>query len=87
MKQARAKNMEAVMEQQIKQKYRYKDNEEFAGAIQRNKYVMALKRDNKSWRLAQILEIRYKLEPNSDEEPEDEDETQADRNSEEEKKE
>ena len=52
MKQARAKNMEAVMEQQIKQKYRYKDNEEFAGAIQRNKHVLALERDNETWRLA-----------------------------------
>jgi hypothetical protein len=32
---------------------------------------MALMRDNKTWKLAQILEIRHKKDVNSDEEPED----------------
>lgn len=34
---------------------------------------MALTRDNKTWKLAQILEVRYKRAFDSDEEPYEED--------------
>ena len=47
---------------------RYADAEEFAGAIKRDKLVMALMRDNMTWALAKILEIRYKPEPTSEDE-------------------
>ena len=56
-------------------KARY-DTGEFPGAIKREKKVLALKRDNKTWVLAQILEIRKKPEPTSEEE--DDAETQCD---------
>ena len=69
----RAKNLGAIQEQQMKDRIRYKENEKFAGAIKRDKYVMALKRDNKTWKLAQILEIRYAQPFDSDEEPESSD--------------
>ena len=47
-------------------KSRYADNEEYAGAIKKDKLILAIMRDNKTWALAQILEVRYKPEPNSD---------------------
>lgn len=56
----------------MKDRIRYKDNEKFAGAIKRDKYVMALRRDNITWKLAQILEVRFAQPPDSDEEPEEE---------------
>ena len=52
-------------------KARY-DQGEFSGAIKRDKKVLALQRDNKTWVLAQILEIRAKPEPNSEDEEEEE---------------
>ena len=51
-------------------KARY-DSGEFPGAIKREKKVLALQRDNKTWVLAQILEIRKKPEPTSEEEDSD----------------
>ena len=62
----------------MKDRIRYKENEKFAGAIKRDKYVMALKRDNKTWKLAQILEVRYALPPDSDEEPENDSDAEMD---------
>ena len=47
---------------------RYGDNEEFAGAIKRDKLVEAIMRDNETWALARILKIRAKLPPDSDDE-------------------
>ena len=47
---------------------RYADAEEYAGAIKRDKLVMALMRDNETWALSKILEIRYKPEPTSEDE-------------------
>ena len=49
---------------------RYAETDEFAGAIKRDKLVMALMRDNETWALAKILEIRKKPEPISEDEEE-----------------
>ena len=47
---------------------RYGENEDFAGAIKREKLVEAIMRDNETWALARILNIRAKLPPDSDDE-------------------
>ena len=52
--------MGVIEQQQLKQKYRYKDSEKFAGAIKKEKYVLAFE-PNMTWKLAQILEVRYEL--------------------------
>ena len=44
----------------MRQRYRYRDNEKFAGAIKKDKHVLALDRKG-AWVLAQILEVRYEL--------------------------
>lgn len=49
---------------------RYAETDEFAGAIKRDKLVMAIMRDNETWALAKILEIRKKPEPTSEDEEE-----------------
>ena len=40
------------------QTYRYRDNEKYAGALKKDKHVLAYDRDNE-WKLAKILEVRY----------------------------
>ena len=45
-----------------------KTNAQFPDAIQKNKHVMALMRDNKSWELAIIMEVRCKPPLDSDDE-------------------
>ena len=42
--------------------YREPENEaaKFPGAIKKNKHIMALMRDNKTWKLAKIMEVREK---------------------------
>ena len=57
----RGKSLGTVIEQQ----YRYKDNEKWAGAIKKEKHVLAIDRKLK-WKLAQILEVRYEV-PYADE--------------------
>ena len=44
----------------MKQRYRYKDSEKFAGAIKKDKHVLAIDREH-NWKLAQILEVRYEV--------------------------
>ena len=53
-------------------KSRYSETEEFAGAIKKDKLVLAIMRDNQTWSLAKILEIRFKPPPNSDDEGDEE---------------
>ena len=62
--------MNTLQEVHQNSKARY-DAGEFPGAIRKDKKVLALQRDNKTWVLAQILEIRKKPEPNSEEEDSD----------------
>ena len=50
---SRGKSLASVIEQ----KFRYKDNEKYAGAIKPKKYVLAIDRQNQ-WKVAQILEVR-----------------------------
>ena len=45
-----------------------KTNTQFPDAIQKNKHVLALMRDNKTWELAIIMEVRVKPAPDSDDE-------------------
>lgn len=45
-----------------------KSNTQFPDAIQKNKHIMALMRDNKTWELAIIMEVRCKPLPDSDDE-------------------
>ena len=45
-----------------------KTNTQFPDAIQKNKHIMALMRDNKTWELAIIMEVRCKPPPDSDDE-------------------
>ena len=42
------------------QNFRYRDNEKFAGAIKKEKHVLAIDR-NMQWKLAQILDVRYEV--------------------------
>ena len=49
----------------MKQKFRYKENEKFSGAIKKDKYVLALDL-NEDWKLAQILEVRYAIPYDND---------------------
>ena len=44
----------------IEQQYRYNDKEKFAGAIKKEKHVLAIDR-KLQWKLAQILEVRYEV--------------------------
>ena len=44
----------------MKQRYRYKDSEKFAGAIKKDKHVLAIDREH-NWKLAQLLEVRYEV--------------------------
>lgn len=53
---ARGKSLGSVIEQQ----YRYNDKEKFAGAIKKEKHVLAIDR-KLQWKLAQILEVRYEV--------------------------
>ena len=57
---ARGKNYGRVIQQLQTQNFRYKDNEKFAGAIKKEKHVLAIDR-NMEWTLAQILEVRYEV--------------------------
>ena len=59
--------MGTIQEVHMNNQARY-DSGEFPGAIKREKKVLALKRDNETWVLAQILEIRKKPEPTSEDE-------------------
>jgi len=52
----RGKSLGSVIEQQ----YRYKDSEKFAGAIKRDKHILAIDR-KLNWVLAQIMEVRYEI--------------------------
>ena len=49
----------------MRQRYRYRENQQFAGAIKKDKHVLALDR-KLQWRLAQILEVRYELAQDED---------------------
>ena len=40
----RGKSLESIMNQQMRQRYRYRDNEKFSGAIKKDKHVLALDR-------------------------------------------
>ena len=66
------KKMGTLQELHQNNKSRYADNEEYAGAIKKDKLVLAIMRDNKTWSLAKILEIRAKPPPTSDDEEEGE---------------
>ena len=56
----RGKNYGRVIQQLATQNYRYRDNEKFAGAIKKEKHVLAIDR-NMEWKLAQILEVRHEI--------------------------
>ena len=66
------KTMGTLQELHQNNKSRYGENEEFAGAIKKDKLVLAIMRDNHTWSLAKILEIRNKPAPNSDDEDDEE---------------
>ena len=61
----RGKSLGNVIEFQNKQKYRYKDHEKFAGAIKKEKHVLALDR-KMEWKLAQIIEVRNEVTHDED---------------------
>ena len=69
MTSGQGKQMGTLQEVHQNNKARY-DSGEFNGAIKREKKVLALMRDNTTWALSQILEIRSKPPPNSDDEEE-----------------
>lgn len=60
-KSGQGKGKGKTMEEIKESLYREPDSEnsKYPGAIKKNKHVMAIMRDNKSWKLAKILEIRY----------------------------
>ena len=55
---SRGKNLGRLQEFHNMQTYRYRDNEKYAGALKKDKHVLAYDRDNE-WKLAKILEVRY----------------------------
>ena len=56
----RGKSLGRLVEQLKTQNFRYKDSEKFAGAIKKEKHVLAIDRKG-DWRLAQILEVRLEV--------------------------
>ena len=57
---ARGKSLGRVDALHKSQNYRFKDDEQFAGAIKEGKHVLALDR-KLQWKLAQIMEVRYEV--------------------------
>jgi hypothetical protein len=54
----KGKLMDDVKEQTYREPLDGGEKVKFPGAIKKNSYVLAVERDNKTWKLAQIMEIR-----------------------------
>lgn len=59
----KAKGMEETKENNYREPLDYEDSKiKYPGAIKKNKYVLAVMRDNTTWCVAKIMEVRNKVD-------------------------